>query len=73
MSTGLVAAIRESCGYLQDEGWHQTAQLMNLAAHEIERLNERVRELESRAAREHPPAGNARRSGRVVVASRRPR
>lgn len=49
METVLVSAIRESCGYLQDEGWHQTAQLMTLAAHEIERLTERVRELETRA------------------------
>jgi hypothetical protein len=49
MATVLVTAIRENCGYLQDEGWHQTAHLMTLAAHEIERLNDRVRELETRA------------------------
>jgi hypothetical protein len=49
MTTGLITALRESCGYLQDEGWHQTAQLMTLAAEEIERLAERARELETRA------------------------
>jgi hypothetical protein len=61
MSTALIAAIRESGGYLQDEGWHQTAQLMTLAADEIERLSARVRELEARsgAAREIP-AGEMR-------------
>ena len=46
MKTALASALRESCGYLEDEGWHQTAQLMTLAADEIERLNARVRELE---------------------------
>jgi hypothetical protein len=48
MSDALAAALRESEGYLQDEGWHQTARLMTLAADEIERLNARVRELETR-------------------------
>lgn len=47
MSSPLVSALREGCGYLEDEGWHQTAQLMTLAADEIQRLTERVRELES--------------------------
>ncbi len=46
MKTALVEALRESRGYLEDNGWHQTAQLVTLAAHEIERLTERVRELE---------------------------
>lgn len=50
MSVALVAAIRESGGYLEDEGWQQTAQLMSLAADEIERLSERVRELEGRGS-----------------------
>ena len=48
VSYALVAAIRESGGYLEDEGWHQTGQLMSLAADEIERLNERIRVLEGR-------------------------
>lgn len=47
MRAALATALRESCGYLEDEGWQQTAQLMTLAADEIERLTERVRELES--------------------------
>ena len=42
MKAALATALRESCGYLQDEGWHQTAQLMTLAADEIDRLNARV-------------------------------
>jgi hypothetical protein len=57
MSTALIAAIRESGGYLEDGGWHQTAQLMTLAANEIERLGARVRELEAaHASREKSPA-----------------
>ena len=47
MSTALIAALHESGGYLQDEGWQQTAQLMTFAADEIERLSARVRELEA--------------------------
>ena len=47
MSTALVATLRESIGYLQDDGYHQTARLMAVAADEIERLNRRVDVLES--------------------------
>ncbi len=47
MKPALAQALHESRGYLQDSGWHQTAQLVTLAAHEIERLTERVRELEA--------------------------
>jgi hypothetical protein len=47
MSTPLVTALRESCGYLRDGGYHQTAQLMTLAADEIERLNNQIRTLEA--------------------------
>jgi DNA-directed RNA polymerase specialized sigma54-like protein len=50
MSTALVTALRESCGYLRDDGYHQTAQLMTMAADEIERLNRRVQSLESGGA-----------------------
>jgi len=46
MKAALATALRESCGYLKDQGWHQTAQLMTLAANEIDLLNARVRELE---------------------------
>jgi hypothetical protein len=45
----LTTALRESRGYLQDQGWHQTARLMSFAAEEIERLSERVRDLEKEA------------------------
>jgi hypothetical protein len=47
MKAALATALRESCGYLQDEGWHQSAQLMTLAADEIDRLNAQVREMET--------------------------
>ena len=47
MSTPLVMALRESCGYLRDGGYHQTAQLMTVAADEIERLNSQIRALEA--------------------------
>ena len=41
--TPLVTALRESCGYLRDVDYHQTAQLMTVAADEIERLNRELR------------------------------
>lgn len=59
MSTALVATLRESIGYLRDDGYHQTARLMAVAADEIERLNRRVHALESRSS---PPPGRRRDS-----------
>jgi hypothetical protein len=47
MKAFLPSALRESGGYMQDEGWHQTARLMSLAADEIESLAQRIRELEA--------------------------
>jgi len=47
MSTALVTALRESGGYLRDDGYEQTAQLLAAAADEIERLNRRVHVLEA--------------------------
>jgi hypothetical protein len=47
MSTPLVAALRESCDYLRDADYHQTAQLMTTAADEIERLNRKLQALEA--------------------------
>jgi polyhydroxyalkanoate synthesis regulator phasin len=52
----LTSALRESRGYLQDQGWHQTARLMSVAAEEIERLSERVRDLENEAGRPTLPS-----------------
>lgn len=49
MSTALIATLRESIGYLRDDGYHQTARLIAVAADEIERLNRRVHALESGA------------------------
>jgi hypothetical protein len=50
MSTPLVTTLRESCDYLRDGGYHQTAELMTAAANEIERLHREVRALESASA-----------------------
>jgi hypothetical protein len=47
MKTALVETLLESRGYLEDQGWHQTAHLMTLAADEIQRLTARVHELEN--------------------------
>jgi hypothetical protein len=69
MKAALPTALRENCGYLEDEGWHQTAQLMTLAAHEIERLTERVRELEAASLR-IPDASNQNVERIAAVASR---
>jgi hypothetical protein len=44
----LTSELRDSSPYLADEGWHHVARLMIEAANEIERLNGRIRELESR-------------------------
>jgi hypothetical protein len=73
MKAALPTALRESCGYLEDEGWHQTAQLMLLAADEIERLSERIRELETAAAQglRAPDASNQNLERIPAVASRR--
>ena len=53
--TPLVTALRESCGYLRDADYHQTAQLMTVAADEIERLNRALRALDT--SRQNPLAG----------------
>ena len=53
MSTPLVITLRENCEYLRDAGYEQTAQLMVLAADEIERL---TRELHALQAANRPPA-----------------
>jgi hypothetical protein len=72
MKAALATALRESCGYLEDEGWQQTAQLMALAADEIDRLNARVRELETAQdidGHQTPDASN-QNLARVAVAAR---
>ena len=69
MSTPLVTALRESCAYLRDDGYHQTAQLMTVAADEIERLNSQLRALEAAnrsAADGCRPAGPPRRIARAT-------
>ena len=38
MSTALITALRESCGYLHDAGYRETARLLVAAADEIEQL-----------------------------------
>jgi hypothetical protein len=59
----LTSALRESRGYLQDQGWHQTARLMSVAAEEIERLSERVRDLENDARPDPSGLGEADHPG----------
>ena len=79
MTTPLTTTLRENGGYLQDEGWHQTAQLMTLAASEIERLTVRIRQLEAHlasldnASSPNTPEASNQNSGvrPAAVASRR--
>ena len=68
MKAALPTALRESCGYLEDEGWHQTAQLMTLAAEEIERLTGRILELEAHKPQRDLPEAAAR-VGRIAAGS----
>lgn len=72
MKAALASALRESCGYLEDEGWHQSAQLITLAADEIERLTDRVRELETaQNALRTPGASNQNISQAAALFARR--
>ena len=79
MKAALITALRDSCGYMQDEGWQQTAQLMLLAADEIERLNERILGLEEHLrmldaasdALRTPEASNQNAARVAAVSSRR--
>jgi hypothetical protein len=67
MSTLLVTTLRESCDYLRDGGYHQTAELMTAAADEIEQLHREVRALESARApltALQRPVGSPRRVAR---------
>lgn len=47
MPPSIITMLLESRGYLEDEGWQHTAQLMKVAAMEIEALNVRIAELEA--------------------------
>ena len=69
MGSPLISALREGRGYLEDEGWHQTAQLMTLAAEEIERLAARVEELEAQIGDRDIP-DRTRRLIQIAAASR---
>ena len=78
MSTPLITMLRENCGYLEDEGWHQTARLIVLAANELERLDVRIRELEQHLATldegsgpRTPEASNQNTVRAAAVSSRR--
>jgi hypothetical protein len=70
MSTALITALRESYGYLRDGGYEQTAQLMVLAADEIERLNREVQALEATARTATAPRGAMTRLRRIVKGAR---
>ena len=68
MSTPLVIALRESCDYLRDGGYHQTAQLMTVAADEIERLNHEIPTRQAASQSEvalRRPVGAPRRTART--------
>jgi hypothetical protein len=45
-SSYLVEQLRESLPFLKEEGWTNTAELVNAAASELERLALKVRDLE---------------------------
>jgi hypothetical protein len=44
--------LRDNCRYLREGGWQNTAALMIAAANEIDRLEDRVRQLEEQSG--HP-------------------
>jgi hypothetical protein len=77
MKSGLPTALRESSGYMQDEGWHQTARLMSLAADELENLAQRIRDLERHLSALdapetlHAPEASNQNAAPVVVSARR--
>jgi hypothetical protein len=54
-SAKLVAELRDSSGYLADQGWQQTAIMMIPAADELERLSIRVAELQPWKAEDCQP------------------
>ena len=70
MSTPLVTALRESCEYLGDGGYHQTAQLMTVAADEIERLNNQVKALEAASQSTSGPSRPVGAPRRIARATR---
>jgi hypothetical protein len=49
MTSGLVQALRENCGYLRDEGLDNMAVLIERAADELDRLHQTSRELKPKA------------------------
>ena len=56
MATALVTALRESCGYLRDAGYRETARLLVAAADEIEALRERLQAFERPGPKAPGPA-----------------
>jgi hypothetical protein len=46
VSKALSQELRENCRYLREGGWQNTAALLIVAADEIDRLEDRVRQLE---------------------------
>jgi len=69
MSKALSRELRESCRYLRDGGWHQTAALMIAAANEIDRLGTRVTQLEGSSSPSRTVQGLVAR----IVARQKPR
>jgi hypothetical protein len=57
VKSALARELQENSDYLRDSGWHGTAQLMEAAAAEIERLSGRVMELDRREGSEAEVTG----------------
>jgi hypothetical protein len=66
MASAIARELRENCTYLEDDGWHYTAQLMQLAADEIDRLGSEV----ERLRRAERPADIARSLGRPQLGTK---
>jgi hypothetical protein len=66
MVSALARELRENCAYLEDEGWHCTAQLMELAADEIDRLTSEI----ARLRRLEQPINIAPHSGRQQLGTK---
>ena len=54
LSGGLARELRENSGYLRDAGWDSTASLVELAANELDRLEQKISQLEGRLDTQSP-------------------
>ena len=61
MESALARELRENCGYLREEGWMQSARLMELAADEIDHLKTELEHQRDRKRGTLPASPAARR------------